>query len=84
MNNQRGMKMTHPENVALNIKRQFTAGITRAMKRQKMTQSELARRMGTSRAVVHRMLRTDNVSLTLATITRALIAVKSTVRIRTA
>lgn len=57
--------------IAESFKSQFVAGVARAMKKQKISQSELARRMRTSRAVVYRMLLPGDVSLTLATMAKA-------------
>lgn len=62
-------------------KEQIAVGLTSAMKRQKVTQSELARRMNTSRAVVYRMLRNDP-ALTIRTLARALTALGCTVSLK--
>lgn len=70
------------DDAARELKLRFTKTIERAMKQQKVTQSELARRMRTSRAVVHRMLNTDDPGITLTTMMRAAIALQRTVRIR--
>ena len=53
------------EATALAIKRELASELHRAMKKQKMSQSELARRMRTSRAVVHRLLKRDDPSVTV-------------------
>ena len=45
-----------------------------ALREQGMSQSELARRMGTSPAAVHRLLDENDTSLTLATLARACVA----------
>jgi DNA-binding transcriptional regulator LsrR (DeoR family) len=55
------------------------------MKRQKVSQAELARRMRTSRAVVHRLLmNAGDVGLTLSTMSKAAAAVGCTVKARVA
>jgi len=66
---------------ALAIKRALAFELERALKKQKMSQSELARRMRTSRAVVHRLLKRDDPSVTLATISRAAVALGRTVKV---
>lgn len=67
--------------VALGIKRDLAAEIARAMKKRDVSQSELARRMRTSRAVVHRLLKRDDPSVTLATISRASVALGCSVKV---
>lgn len=44
------------------------------MKKQDINQTEMARRMKTSRTVVRRLLDTEDTSVTLATLTRASMA----------
>jgi antitoxin HicB len=66
----------------IDIKKELASELHRAMKKQKMSQSELARRMGTSRAVVHRLLKRDDPSVTLTTISRAAVALGRRVRVR--
>jgi DNA-binding Xre family transcriptional regulator len=56
---------------ALAIKRVFAWQLSAAMKRGKVSKAELARRMKTSRAVVHRLLDESDSSVTLATISKA-------------
>ena len=56
---------------AVAIKRVLAWQIAAAMKDANVTQAELARRMRTSRAVVHRLLDADDPSITLSTISRA-------------
>lgn len=70
------------EATALAIKRELASELHRAMKKQKMSQSELARRMKTSRAVVHRLLKRDDPSVTLSTISRAAVALGRSVKLR--
>jgi DNA-binding Xre family transcriptional regulator len=45
--------------------------IQRAMERKKLTQTDLARAMSTSRTVVHRLLDPRDTGITLSTIARA-------------
>ena len=56
---------------ALAIKRILAWQLSVAMKRSKVSKAELARRMKTSRAVVHRLLDESDSSVTLATISKA-------------
>jgi antitoxin HicB len=59
------------ESTTLAIKRVLAWQIARAMKETKVSQAELARRMKTSRAVVHRLLDATDASVTLSTISKA-------------
>ena len=70
--------------ISSQCKADFAQGVIKEMKRQRMSFSELARRMGTSRAVVHRMLKDRDPSLTLVTMGRAAAALRRSVRIRLA
>ena len=45
-----------------------------AIKEQNMTRTELAKRMGTSRMVINRLLDLDNTSVTLITLEKAVSA----------
>jgi antitoxin HicB len=74
--------LAEEEATALAIKRELASELHRAMKKQKMSQSELARRMRTSRAVVHRLLKRDDPSVTLSTISRAAVALGRNVKVR--
>ena len=56
------------------IKRVLAYQIELAMKKQGVNQTEMARRMKTSRTVVRRLLDADDTSVTLATLTRASMA----------
>lgn len=56
------------------IKRVLAYQIAQAMKKQGINQTEMARRMKTSRTVVRRLLDTEDTSVTLATLTRASMA----------
>lgn len=75
--------MKTEETIALAFKADVASAIQKAMKKQKVNQSELARRMGTSRAVVYRLLQRDDPGVTLGTISKALSALGRTIRIRT-
>jgi predicted XRE-type DNA-binding protein len=59
------------EATAVAIKRVLAWEIQQAMAANGVSQAEMARRMKTSRAVVRRLLDTENSSVTLATISRA-------------
>jgi DNA-binding transcriptional regulator LsrR (DeoR family) len=66
----------------LQAKRELAQQLLRVLKEEKLSQSELARRMRTSRAVVHRLLQGDDPSVTLATISRAAQALGRTLSVR--
>jgi transcriptional regulator with XRE-family HTH domain len=70
------------ESVSIAIHTQIANALRRMMKRRRINQSELARRMRTSRAVVHRMLNPNEVSLSLSTLARALASLKCSASIR--
>ncbi len=55
----------------LTQKKLLSHKIQRAMERQKLTQTDLARAMSTSRTVVHRLLDPHDTGITLSTIARA-------------
>ncbi|MDO5685889.1 MAG: helix-turn-helix transcriptional regulator [Neisseria sp.] len=57
------------------LKRVLAWQLSQAMEEQGITQAEMARRMKTSRTVVRRLLDSDDTSVTLATLSRASIAV---------
>jgi predicted XRE-type DNA-binding protein len=69
------------ESSALAIKRVLAWEIERVMKETNVSQAELARRMKTSRAVVHRLLDATDPSVTLATISKAATALGRSVRV---
>ena len=52
-------------------KRALVWQLSQAMKKQRVTKSALAKRMGTSRAALDRLLDADNASVTLQTMGRA-------------
>jgi antitoxin HicB len=53
------------------VKRVIAYQITEEMKRNKLTKTEMASRMNTSRAALERLLDPDNASITLITLERA-------------
>lgn len=55
----------------LAIKRVLAYQLSEVMTKARVSQAELARRMGTSRAVIRRLLDKDDPSVTLSTMTRA-------------
>jgi predicted XRE-type DNA-binding protein len=72
------------EATAVAIKRVLAWEIQRAMKAAGISQAEMARRMNTSRAVVRRLLDEKDPSVTLATISRAALALGKQVELRLA
>ncbi|PAT35683.1 helix-turn-helix domain-containing protein [Vandammella animalimorsus] len=69
---QQGMQ---EEAAAAAMKRVIAWQLAQAMKRQGITQTEMAQRMRTSRMVVKRLLDETDTSVTLATLARASVAV---------
>jgi predicted XRE-type DNA-binding protein len=63
------------------VKEALAWQVEQAMKREKITKTEMARRMKTSRAALDRLLDPKNVSVTLQTLFRAAHAVGSDLRI---
>jgi DNA-binding Xre family transcriptional regulator len=63
------------------LKKVISAAFARQMDRHGITVSELAKKLGTSRAAVNRMLDEQNTSLTLYTLSRAASAVGCEVRL---
>lgn len=72
------------EATALAIKRVLSWKLAQAMKAGAVSQAELARRMKTSRAVVHRLLDATDPSVTLSTISKAATALGRSVRVELA
>lgn len=70
------------ESTSLAAKRAIAFQITREMERAHITQSELARRMKTSRSSVERLLDPSNPSVTLQTLERAARAVGKRLRVQ--
>lgn len=56
---------------AIAVKRVIAVQLEKLMKEQKLTKTQLARRMGTSRSALERLLDPDNPSVTLLTLERA-------------
>jgi antitoxin HicB len=69
---------------AVAVKRVLTWQLQAAMKDAKVSQAELARRMKTSRAAIHRLLDATDSSVTLSTITKAAAALGRSVRLQLA
>ena len=63
------------------IKAQLVKGVKAKMKAHKISQSELARRMSTSRMVVHRLLNPYDLSLSLRTLANLAVGLKIKVHI---
>jgi antitoxin HicB len=63
------------------VKEALAWQVEQAMKREKITKAEMARRMQTSRTALDRLLDPKNVSVTLQTLFRAARAVGSDLRI---
>jgi len=63
------------------VKEALAWQVEQAMKREKITKAEMARRMHTSRAALDRLLDPKNVSVTLQTLFRAAHAVGSDLHI---
>ena len=72
------------EATAVAIKRVLAFEIQRAMDSAGVSQAEMARRMKTSRAVVRRLLDDSDPSVTLATISRAALALGKQVKVKLA
>lgn len=53
------------------MKRVLALQIARAMEKQRLTKTDMAKRMGTSRAALDRLLDAENTSVTLQTMGRA-------------
>lgn len=70
------------ELVAHWFKTDLVNGLTRAMKQHGITRSELARRMKTSRAVTHRLMKPEDYSLNLSTLAKAVLAVGGCAQVR--
>ena len=66
------------------IKRVIAFQIAQEMKRRKLTKSEMASRMKTSRAALERLLDPTNSSVTLSTLERAALALGKKLRVELA
>lgn len=69
---------------AIAVKRVLAWELQRAMTAEGVSQAEMARRMDTSRAVIRRLLDGSDPSVTLATISRAALALGKQVRLKLA
>lgn len=67
---------------AVATKRVLAWQIAEAMKDAHVSQAELARRMKTSRAAIHRLLDAEDPSVTLSTISRAAAALGRSIRLQ--
>jgi ribosome-binding protein aMBF1 (putative translation factor) len=72
------------EATALAVKRVLAWALEAAMKKANVSQAELARRMSTSRAVIRRLLDADDLSITLATLSKAAAALGLRLRLELA
>lgn len=66
---------------AVAVKRVLAHQLERSMKAKRLTKTAMAKRMGTTRAQLDRLLDPDNPSATLATVVRAASAVGKRVKI---
>jgi antitoxin HicB len=66
------------------VKRMLAAQIALGMKRNKLTKTEMANRMRTSRAALDRLLDPENASITLSTLERAASALGKKLRLELA
>ena len=57
--------------LALHVKQQLAAQVWQAMQAQRITKAEMARRMGTTRRVLDRLLDAGNAGVTLLTLSSA-------------
>ena len=64
------------------IKKVIAEQVSMAMKRKKISQTEMAKRLGTSRAAFQRLLNPENYSVTLLTLYRAANALGKELEIR--
>jgi len=71
----------HEEVTAAAIKRVIAWQLSEAMKAKRLTKTEMAARMHTSRAVVNRLLDENDTSVTLATLARASAAIGVSLKI---
>lgn len=72
------------EATAIALKRVIAWQIAKEMKAQKLTKTELARRMHTSRAALNRLLDEEDSSLTLTTLASAAIALGKKINLKLA
>ena len=72
------------EATALSIKRVLAWEFQQAMTKADVSQAEMARRMHTSRAIIRRLLDSNDSSITLSTISRAATALGKSLRFKIA
>lgn len=72
------------ESEAVAVKRVIALQLIELMRVQNLTKSQLARRMGTSRSSLERLLDPDNASVTLLTLERAAKALGTRIKIELA
>jgi antitoxin HicB len=69
---------------AIAVKRVLAFRLQALMKKQKITKAQLAKRMGTSRSALDRLLDPENASVTLLTLERAAKALGKSIKIELA
>jgi ParB-like chromosome segregation protein Spo0J len=72
------------EATAVAVKRVLAWELEEAMKKANVSQAEMARRMSTSRAVIRRLLDANDLSITLATMSKAAAALGRSLRLELA
>jgi ParB-like chromosome segregation protein Spo0J len=72
------------EATAVAVKRVLAWELEEAMKKANVSQAEMARRMSTSRAVIRRLLDANDLSITLATMSKAAAALGLSLRLKLA
>jgi ParB-like chromosome segregation protein Spo0J len=72
------------EATAVAVKRVLAWELEEAMKKANVSQAEMARRMSTSRAVIRRLLDATDLSITLATMSKAAAALGLSLRLKLA
>ena len=72
------------EATAVAVKRVLAWELEEAMKKANVSQAEMARRMSTSRAVIRRLLDATDLSITLATMSKAAAALGLSLRLELA
>lgn len=72
------------EATAIAVKRVLAWELEEAMKKAHVSQAEMARRMSTSRAVIRRLLDANDLSVTLATMSKAAAALGRSLQLKLA
>jgi ParB-like chromosome segregation protein Spo0J len=72
------------EATAVAVKRVLAWELEEAMKKANVSQAEMARRMSTSRAVIRRLLDANDLSITLATMSKAAAALGRSLQLKLA